>query len=183
MYGIVCILLPVTPTTIISIPIIISAIPKKIDTNKAPAKGDAITKKDIAMAKAPAPMLNPLAQPGLWHLPIPYTTWEIPMNSKPNPSINITNTAVDTGAATAIEPNIMASTPRPTAPHRDLFATNIPLIIFSIPTIIKIMPARYIIVVTVIPGCMNTKMDNMIARTPRPISTVRFQPGDFDSFT
>ena len=46
----------------ISIPIIISAIPKKIDTNTAPAKGDAITKKDIAMAKAPTPMLNPLAQ-------------------------------------------------------------------------------------------------------------------------
>jgi hypothetical protein len=57
MYGIVCILLPVAPTTMISN----SAIPKKIDTNTAPAKGDAITKKDIAMAKAPAPMLNPLA--------------------------------------------------------------------------------------------------------------------------
>jgi len=40
------------------------AIPKKIDTNTAPAKGDAITKKDMAMAKAPAPMLNPLAQRG-----------------------------------------------------------------------------------------------------------------------
>ena len=50
----------------ISIPIINSATPKKIDTNTEPAKGDAITKKDIAIAKAPAPMLNPLAQPGLW---------------------------------------------------------------------------------------------------------------------
>jgi hypothetical protein len=28
---------------------------------------------------------------------------------------------------------------------------------------------------------MNTKMDNMIARTPRPISTPRFQPGEFES--
>ncbi|MFZ0224775.1 MAG: hypothetical protein WAM42_24085 [Candidatus Nitrosopolaris sp.] len=46
----------------ISIPIINSATPKKIDTNTEPAKGDAITKKDIAIAKAPAPMLNPLAQ-------------------------------------------------------------------------------------------------------------------------
>ena len=183
MYGIVCILLPVTPTTIISIPIIISAIPKKIDTNKAPAKGDAITKKDIAMAKAPAPMLNPLAQPGLWLLPIPYTTWEIPMNSKPNPSINITNTAVDTGAATAIEPKMRANTPRPTAPHRDLFATNIPLIIFSIPTTIKIIPAMYIIESIVIPGCTKTYPDNIMASTPRPTSTVRFQPGDFNSFT
>ena len=153
----------------ISIPIINSAIPKKTDTNTAPAKEDAITKKDIAMAKAPAPMLNPLAQPGLWLLPIPYTTWEIPMKSKPNPNINITNTAVDTGADTAIEPKMRASTPSPTVPHRDLFATNIPLIIFSIPTMIKIMPARYMIAVTVIPGCMNTNMDNMIARTPRPI--------------
>jgi hypothetical protein len=53
----------------ISIPIINSAIPKKIDTNTTPAYGDAITKKDIAMAKAPAPMLNPLAQPGLSLLP------------------------------------------------------------------------------------------------------------------
>ena len=94
----------------ISIPIINSAIPKKTDTNTAPAKEDAITKKDIAMAKAPAPMLNPLAQPGLWLLPIPYTTWEIPMKSKPNPNINITNTAVDTGADTAIEPKMRAST-------------------------------------------------------------------------
>ena len=68
MYGTVCILLPVTPTAMISIPIINNAIPKKIDTNTAPAKGDAITKKDIAIAKAPAPMLNPLAQPGLWFL-------------------------------------------------------------------------------------------------------------------
>src|SRR5215472_547777 len=93
--GIICILLPVTPTAMISIPIINSAIPKKIDTNTAPAKGDAITKKDIAMAKASAPMLNPLAQPGLWLLPIPYTTWEIPMISKPNPNINMTNKAVD----------------------------------------------------------------------------------------
>jgi hypothetical protein len=42
-----------------------------MDTNTAPAKGDAITKKDIAMDNAPAPMLNPLAQPGLWLLPIP----------------------------------------------------------------------------------------------------------------
>jgi len=41
-----------------------SAIPKKIDTNTPPVKGDAITKKDMAMAKAPAPMLNPLAQRG-----------------------------------------------------------------------------------------------------------------------
>jgi hypothetical protein len=106
----------------ISIPIINSAIPKKTDTNTAPAKGDAITKKDIAMANAPAPILNPLAQPGLSLLPTPYTTWEKPRNSKPNPNINITNTAIDTGAATAIEPKIRASTPSPTVPHRDLFA-------------------------------------------------------------
>jgi hypothetical protein len=48
-----------------SIPIIKSAIPKKRDTKKAPAYGDTNIKKDKAMAKAPAPMLNPLAQPGL----------------------------------------------------------------------------------------------------------------------
>jgi hypothetical protein len=48
-----------------SIHIINSAIPKKTDTNTEPAKGDAITKNDKAMAKAPAPMLNPLVQPGL----------------------------------------------------------------------------------------------------------------------
>jgi hypothetical protein len=167
----------------ISIPIINSATHKKIDTNTEPAKGDAITKKDIAIAKAPAPMLNPLAQPGPWLLPIPYTIWEIPMKSKPNPNINITNTAVDTGAATAIEPNIMASTPRPTAPHRDLFTTNIPLIIFSIPTTIKIIPSMYIIEAIVIPGCTKTNPDNIMARTPRPTSTARPQPGDFDSFT
>jgi len=70
------------------------------------------------MAKAP------LAQPGLWLLPILYTTWEIPMNSKPNPNINKTNKAVDTGAATAIEPKMRANTPTPTAPHHDLFATK-----------------------------------------------------------
>ncbi|MGA9154958.1 MAG: hypothetical protein WBZ36_30610 [Candidatus Nitrosopolaris sp.] len=46
------ILLPVDPTTMISIPIINSAIPKKTDTNTAPTYGDAITKKDEAMAKA-----------------------------------------------------------------------------------------------------------------------------------
>ena len=90
----------------ISIPIINSAIPKKTDTNTAPAYGDAITKKDKAIAKAPAPMLNPLAQPGLSLLPSPFTTWEIPMKSKPNPNINITNTAVDTGYPTAIEPKM-----------------------------------------------------------------------------
>ena len=102
--GFNCILLPVTPTAMISIPIINSAIPKNTDTNTAPAKGDAITKKDIAIAKAPAPMLNPLAQPGLWLLPNPYTTWEIPANNKPMPNIIITNTPVDTGYPTAIEP-------------------------------------------------------------------------------
>jgi hypothetical protein len=84
----------------ISIPIINSAIPK----NTAPAHGDAITKKDKAMAKAPAPMLNPLAQPGPSLLPSPFTMWEIPMKSKLNPSINITSTAVDKGYPTAIEP-------------------------------------------------------------------------------
>ena len=163
------ILLPVEPTTMISIPIINSAIPKKTDTNTAPAKGDVITKKDKAMAKAPAPMLNPLAQTGPSLLPSPFTTWEMPANSKPMPNMIITNTAVCTGYPTAIEPKMTASAPSPTVPHRDLFATNIPLIIFSIPTMIKIMPVRYTIVATVIPGCMNTNMDNMIARTPRPI--------------
>src|SRR5215510_15737265 len=111
----------------ISIPMINSAIPKKTDTNTAPAKGDAITKKDIAMAKAPAPMLNPLAQPGLSLLPSPFTTWEIPANSKPMPNIIITNTAVDTGYPTAIEPKMRASTPSPTVPQRDLFFKNIDL--------------------------------------------------------
>jgi hypothetical protein len=53
----------------------------KTDTNTAPAYGDAITKKDKAMAKAPAPMLNPLAQTGLSLLPSPFTTWEILVRS------------------------------------------------------------------------------------------------------
>ena len=56
-----CILLPVHPTAMTSIPIINSAIPKKRDTKTAPACGDANTKNDRAMAKAPAPMPNPLA--------------------------------------------------------------------------------------------------------------------------
>jgi hypothetical protein len=150
--GVNCILLPVHPTAMISIPIIKSAIPKKRDTNTAPAYGDAIIKKDKAMAKAPAPMLNPLAQPGLSLLLTPFTTWEIPANSKPMPNIIITNTAVCTGYPTAIEPKMRANTPRPTVPQRDLFFTNIPLIIFSIPTMIKIMPAKYTIETTVMPG-------------------------------
>ena len=98
MYGIVCILLPVTPTAMISIPIIISAIPKKRDTKTE--YGDAITKNDRAMAKAPAPMLNPLDQPGLSLLPSPFTTWEIPANSKPMPNTIITSTAACTGYPT-----------------------------------------------------------------------------------
>jgi hypothetical protein len=72
-----------------------------------------------------------------------FTTWEIPANSKPMPNIIITNTAVCTGYPTAIEPKMRASTPSPTVPQRDLFFTNIPLIIFSIPTMMKIMPAKY----------------------------------------
>ena len=64
-FGIILILDPFIPTAMISIPIISSAIPKKRDTKTAPANGDGITKNDRAMAKAPAPMLNPLAQPGL----------------------------------------------------------------------------------------------------------------------
>ena len=99
------------------------------------------------------------------------------------PNIIKTNTAVDTGAATAMEPKIRASTPRPTAPHRDLFVTNIPLMIFLIPTTIKIIPSMYIIEAIVIPGCTKTNPDNIMARTPRPTSTVRFQLGDFDYFT
>ena len=46
---------------------------------------------------------------------------------------------------------------------------------------IKIMPAKYMIETTVIPGCMNTSMDNTIAKAPRPISAPRFQPGEFES--
>ena len=46
---------------------------------------------------------------------------------------------------------------------------------------IKIIPAKYMIETTVIPGCMNTSMDNMIAIAPRPTSTPRFQPGEFES--
>ena len=94
-----------------SIPIISSAIPKKRDTKTAPAYGDANIKKDKAMAKAPAPILNPLDQPGLSLLPSPFTTWEIPANSKPMPNIIITNTAACTGYPTAIEPKMRASTP------------------------------------------------------------------------
>jgi hypothetical protein len=63
--GIIDILLPVDPTTMISIPIINSAIPKKTDTNTAPAYGDAITKKDKAMAKAPALSRNKVLPTGL----------------------------------------------------------------------------------------------------------------------
>ena len=147
-----CILLPVHPTAMTSIPIINSAIPKKRDTKTAPAYGDAITKNDRAMAKAPAPMLNPLVQAGLSLLPSPFTIWEMPANSKPMPNIIITNTPVDTGYPTAIEPKMRASTPSPTVPQRDLFFTNIPLIILSIPTMIKIMPAKYTIETTVMPG-------------------------------
>jgi hypothetical protein len=61
--GVNCILLPVHPTAMTSIPIIKSAIPKKRDTKTAPACGNANIKKDKAMAKAPAPMLNPLDHP------------------------------------------------------------------------------------------------------------------------
>jgi hypothetical protein len=166
----------------ISIPIIKSAIPNMRETKTAPAKGDTITRNDNAIARAPAPMLNPLAHPGLWLLPTPYTIWDIPTNNKPKLNIIKTNTAVDTGAATAMEPKIRASTPRPTAPHRDLFAINIPLIIFSIPTMIKIIPSMYIIETIVIPGCTKTNIDNIMATTPSPIATARFQPGDLDSF-
>ena len=105
-----CILLPVHPTAMTSIPIINSAIPKKRDTKTAPAYGDAITKKDSAMAKAPAPMLNPLVQAGLSLLPSPFTIWEMPANSKPMPNIIITNTPVDTGYPKAIEPKMRANT-------------------------------------------------------------------------
>ena len=110
-------------------------------------------------------MLNPLVHTGLWLLPTPYTIWDIPANSKPMPNIINTNTAVDTGAATTMEPK-----PRPTAPHRDLFTINIPLIIFSIPTMIKIISSMYIIEIIVIPGCTRTNMDNIMATTPRPIA-------------
>jgi hypothetical protein len=48
----------------IETPIINSAIPKKAYRNTA--KVDAISKKDIAMAKAPTQMLNHLAEPELW---------------------------------------------------------------------------------------------------------------------
>jgi hypothetical protein len=41
------------------------SIPKTTDTNTAPAKEDSITEKDRAIVKAPAPMLNALAQTGL----------------------------------------------------------------------------------------------------------------------
>src|SRR5215831_6082850 len=119
--GVNCILLPVHPTAMISIPIIKNAIPKNRDTNAAPAYGDAIIKKDIAIAKAPAPILNPLVQPGLSLLPSPFTTWKIPANSKPMPNIIIANTAACTGYPTAIEPKMRASTPSPTVPQRELF--------------------------------------------------------------
>lgn len=51
--------------------------------------------------------------------------------------MNIINTVVDTGYHIAIEPSTMANAPTSTARHRDLFATNIPLI-FSNPPTIKI---------------------------------------------
>lgn len=71
--GIIGILLPLTPTTITSIPIISNAIPTNTETANAPAYGDPITRNDRITANAPAPMLNPLAQPGLPLFPNPYT--------------------------------------------------------------------------------------------------------------
>jgi hypothetical protein len=37
----------------------------------------------------------------------------------------------------------------------------------------------YMIVTIVIPGCINTSMDNMIAKAPRPTNTPRLQLGEF----
>ena len=85
------------------------------------------------------------------------------------------------GYPKAMEPKISASIPSPMVPHRDLFVINIPLIIFSIPTIIKIMPSMNMIESIVIPGCTKTNIDNMIAITPRPICAPRIHVGDFDS--
>jgi hypothetical protein len=82
------------------------------------------------------------------------------------------------GNTRAMDPNMRASTPRPTVPHFDPCLTNNPLMTFSIPTMINVMPIMYTSVTTVIPGCMNTSIEKIIAKTPRPTSTPRFQPGD-----
>lgn len=148
--------------------------------NTAPAYGDTMTRNDMAIARAPAPILNPLAQPGLSLLPKPYTIWAIPLNSKPIPKNIITKTAVWTGNPTAMEPKMRASTPRPTVLHFEVLFSKIPLMIFSIPTMIRIKPSMYMIVTIVIPGCINTSMDNMIAKAPRPTNTPRLQLGEFE---
>jgi hypothetical protein len=102
----------------------------------------------------------------------------MPANNRPTPGITITKTPVLIGNTIAKEPKMRASTPRPTVPHFDPRLSNIPLIIFSSPTMIKVMPIMYTSVATVIPGCMNTSIEKIIAKTPRPTSTPRFQPGD-----
>ncbi len=124
----------------ISIPSINSATPIIKDRKTAPKKGENITKKDKTIAKAPTPTLAPFTQPGACFSPIPDITCEIPANSNPTPATIIANMPVLTGNATTMIPKISASTPSPTVPQRDLPPSNIPLMIFSRPTIIKIMP-------------------------------------------
>ena len=139
-FGIILILDPFTPTAIISIPSINSATPIMTDRNTAPKMGEDITKKDNTIAKAPTPTLAPFTQPGLCFSPMPDITCEIPANSNPTPAKIIANIAVLTGNAISMIPKISASTPSPTVPQRNLPPSNIPLMIFSSPTIIKIMP-------------------------------------------
>ena len=124
----------------ISIPSISSATPIMRDRNTAPKNGENITKKDNTIAKAPTPTLAPFTQPGPSFCPTPDITCEIPMNNNPTPAKIIATVAVLTGNAITMIPKISPSTPSPTVPQRDLPPSNNPLMIFSRPTIIKIMP-------------------------------------------
>ena len=125
----------------ISIPSISSATPIMKDRKTAPKKGANITKKDKTIAKAPTPTLAPLTQPGpCLSPPRPDIICEMPTNNNPSPAKNIANIAVLTGNAITMIPKMSASAPSPTVPQRDLPPSNIPLMIFSRPTIIKIMP-------------------------------------------
>ena len=74
---------------------------------------------------------------------------------------------------------IITKIPNPTEAHLDLLAPIIPLITLSIPTIRNII-ARIITKVTnVMPGNTIAYMARIMANTPSPICTARFQVGDF----
>ena len=105
-----------------------------------PNRGDASTIVPRIIDNIPTPIRKNLAHPECFPI-IPSTILAHPLKRSARPTRMVMTNAVHSGKAIVNPANMSTSIPSPTVAHLTLIGRKIPVMIFSIPTINKIIPS------------------------------------------